>query len=260
MLKAVQAVIEALGTNSIPIHVVAEKTERRETELAIRSLPVTPVFLAQTEQGIGYARNAIVRDAKWRGYKSIAMIDDDQIVKGNLIGLLRTAARHDVTGVGAWKRLYGLYFRGTDLAAHHDETGVWLHSGSLGYQCFALNVKNALTVGNFDNKLRRMDDVELARRSYRVLSIPWFIYTGAEATDLLRLNPGDNMGGIQPEDRAAGILKDHKRAFAAWPGFVSEPPAKYRCFWKKLAQAYVDINSWPLENIRTYEEWDWLDK
>jgi hypothetical protein len=172
--------------------------------------------------------------------------------------MLDIAARPDIVGIGAYEGIHGLFSRGTDMVLNHQEEGIWLHSGSLGYHVWALNVANAVKVGGFDPELRYAEDVELARMAYIGLGVPWYIYTGATTSSMLKHNPGPEFGGVSQSARNHGQIAMHARVYNAHPEYISPTDKKYRCYWRKLAADKLGINGqWPLENIRTYKPFDW---
>jgi hypothetical protein len=265
LLRAVEAARKALGESETPIIIAADNQEIAGIWKALEKSnwtgEVQTLAVKPNNKGIGYARKAIMKDAENAEFETIAMIDDDQIVRGDLPGLLRIAARADVTGVGAYEGIHGLFSRGTEMVKNHKEPGTWLHSGSLGYHTWALNVDNVQNVcGGFDPKLRFAEDVELARESYRCRGVPWMIYTGATTSSMLKHNPGPEFGGVAEKDRTEGFAEMHRIVYPRWPDFVSAPPAKYRCSWKKLAETYLATSAWPLENIRTEIAYDWEEE
>jgi hypothetical protein len=267
LIRAIRAVHEALAAQdaTVPVHVTTARQFQRETGEAItRSRLALPMWRdgrewSEPAKGIGYARDLCVRHANARGYKAIVMIDDDQVIKGDLMGLLAAASRDDVVGIGAWESIHGLFSRGTAMAENYREPGIWLHNGSLGYHCFGLNVGNVQYVGGFDPKLRMAEDVELARYAYKGMNVPWYIYTGISTNGMLRQNPGPEFGGVSMDDRSAeSWARVHQAFFDRWgERYISRPPAKYRCRWRNFITDCLNVDDYILGNIHTTKAFDW---
>lgn len=225
------------------------------------SFEVKPVWLKSQERGLGYARNRAVAHASSQGYKSIGMIDDDQLLKGDIAGWLAAAKRDDITSLGAYKRIYGLFFGASAMVAHKDEPGVWLHKGNAGNMAVALNVANVIEIGNYGQDQRYMEDHELCRNNYAKRGCPWFIYTGVHAGDIGTMKETRaQAGGMTAADRSLEArAKIQQMNHETWPEYVTAPPKRYRCNWRKMIEDCTNIATWPLEDIRTDEPWDWQD-
>ena len=242
-----------------PVYAVTE----RDAGLGLRDITdmgAIPLWLPRKGRGIGYARQAIVEHAAVSGFLSLAMIDDDQLVSGNIEQWLAAARRPDVVGVGAFKSYYGLLYRGTQMVITYRRPNLWLHKGSAGYQAFALNVATTVALGGFDPRLRCFEDTELARKGIYQRGIPWFIYTGVLTADQKSRAAMRELGsssarladGVDP-----AIRLSHEIVHDRWPGYVSPPDRRFRCSWKQMIQNYTTITPWPLENIVTRRPWDW---
>jgi hypothetical protein len=215
---------------------------------------------------IGEIRALILEHAASSGYRTAFMCDDDQTVTGDLAGMLWQATRRDVVGIAAWKSIYGLWYGGTAMAGsmklppEHRIGELWLNRGN-AHQATAFNVVNAISVGNFDKTLRACEDGELARRAVS-LGFPWMMYTGVTASGQASaaVVRATSQGGISDGDQPYydRLIAESQAACAErWPGYVSEPPRKYRCNWRALSRDFLPSVEWPVENRATSKSFDW---
>jgi len=233
------------------------------------------LYLPRNDRGIAFARQQVLLHAKDHNFKSIIMADDDQMLtiqeEGSIKRLFKLAERRDVVGIGTYRSLMGLYLGGTEMneAGQNGMEGLFLHRGSIGYQIFAVNVKNALRSGGFDPRLGAIEDAELCRNGMNVLGLPWYIYTGVKRTNLLSKDGDDAEGGINalPIARYVMYWQSHHIIYKRWPEYISEPlptatvdaKKRYRMAWKKMWNDYIGT-SWPPEDIQTIRVGDWRNK
>jgi hypothetical protein len=247
----------------IPVYIVSERQHQSDIIAALKKIPrapVEPVFLKGRDRGVGYARNAVIQHADMYGYESIAMIDDDQLVSGDVSGWLEAATREDVTGIGAYKSIYGLLCGKTEITRSYREPGVWLTKGSVGHQAIAVNVANVLGLDNYDASLREFEDHEICRAAYEEYGAPWFIYTGVFSKDqITRKNAHLVGGGIHSVGDKFDFYHEqsHRVVHERWPEYVSAPGSRYRCAWKRLVTDFTSLEAWPLEDVRSEAPWDW---
>jgi hypothetical protein len=214
------------------------------------------------ESAVGLVRRRIVNYAAENRIKSFLMADDDQVISGDIAGLIRLAERRDVTGIAAWKSIYGLWYRGTQLSlnAAAGISALHLNRGN-AHQVMALNTANVMRAGNYDEKLRVYEDGELARNAIR-RGLPWMMYTGVAASgqassEMIRARHG---GGVADGDEAYyDALKTASRVEIArrWPEFISLRGASCVCYWKRLNAAYLPRNPYPPEDVTTKKPFDW---
>lgn len=224
---------------------------------------VMTISPSKKKAGVGYARQLMLADAKKRKESVIIMADDDHIPRGDIEGMVEFASRSDVLGVGAWKNIFGSFMRGTVLGqvGARGEDRAFLTTGSMGYNVWALNVKNAVAAGGFDGRLRFAEDAELVRQGIVKLGLPWYIFTGARAQEMMsskRLR-AERIGGVATLEstREKVVNQAHAIIHQTWPDYVSPPGKPYRCAWKRMYTDHVKVDGWPLENIETKQEWDW---
>lgn len=239
-----------------PIHVVFEPQYYRDIARELRGTGVRPLVLPRNDMGIGYSRHHAVSHASRKGYDTIIMLDDDEKIKGRIPDWLRIASRQDVVGVGSYRSIYGLLYKDTLMAqaAKVKQDMTFLHRGSAGYQSFALNVANAMEAGNFNMSLRSYEDHELCRQGMARLGLPWYIYTGVRGDDRV---PRSQQSGHLGEPGSPARAQGHQVVSQLWPEFISAPPKRHMCRWSKLIHMYLDVKSYPLEDISTNRPYDW---
>lgn len=250
----------------LPIILVTEKQHMGPLKRAWTSELnfCTVVALNAKDKGIGYARHAILKNAHACGLKSIAMIDDDQDMRGDIKSWLRLAGRIDVVGIGAWKGYYGLLWSRTAIAENaksRENPGLYGCAGAQGHQAIALNVENALRVGGYDPALRWGEDGDLARKGI-ACGYPWWVYTGAIAGDFAtqRYLRANKVGGLQTPGALDSVVANHYRCNDRFPNYVSCPPARYAVKWKKMWGDKIPnwpMESWPPGNVRSDRPKDW---
>lgn len=223
-------------------------------------------LLSVKDRGIGYARHVIVRKAFSERFDTIAMIDDDQEMFGDISGWLKAANRPDVVGIGAWKGYYGLLWSKTAVAEGVKrlglaDAGLYGCAGAQGHQATVLNVNAALDVGNYDPNLRWGEDGDLARKGISY-GYPWWVYTGVKAGDFAtqRYLRANKIGGLQTPGALDSVIANHYRCHDRFSRYVSCPPARYAVKWKKMWGDYVrgwPMDSWPPGNVRSDRPKDW---
>lgn len=263
LVKCLANLEAEIAREDIPVHLIVVSEARYKAEVkaalsTVRNVGVWPVWLRQEDRGIGYARAAIVRHAARAGYVSAAMVDDDQLVRGNIGTWLELASREDVTGIGAWKSWYGRNFMGTELASGYGKpANPGLYLCKFGFCSVAFNVANVMECGNYRPELRSFEDTDMIMKSVATLRLPWYVYNGTFAGDVTiqKEQRADGTSTFNPQSRAeAGELM---RKF--WPGYTSAPGKKLAILFKRLVADYMPElwERWPMENIRTDEAWDW---
>jgi hypothetical protein len=250
----------------IPIILVTERQRAKALKMSWTEEMISTCALMTMnakDKGIGYARDYILKSAYRWGLWSIAMIDDDQEMKGDILGWLRAARRTDVVGIGAWKSYYGLLWSGTNVANNIKEkapAGLYGCTGAQGHQAVALNTYNAMAVGGYDPALRWGEDGDLARKGIAT-GYPWWVYTGAIAGDFAtqRFLRANKVGGLQTPGALDNVEANHLKCHSRYPQYVSCPPKRYSVKWKKM---WADNLSWPMDNwppgnTRSDRPYDW---
>jgi hypothetical protein len=255
----------------IPIYVTTEEQHSEDLYEALAAeskrggrMGVSVYDIPRNDIGLGATRQEILKHAKRHKLDSIAMIDDDQDMKGDIAGWLEVALREDVVGVGAWKGIYGLLDNKTELAEWvkaKKHPALFACSGGHGHQAFAFNVRNAFQVGGFDEWARWYEDGEMLFKTIKS-GRPWWIYTGAVAGDFAsqKFLREHKMGGMfAPGSCDMGEEAIYKIWQAKWPKYLS--PGKKRLKLKLMYQDYCPefAETWPPQNTRSSEAWDWCD-
>ncbi len=189
--------------------------------------------------GYGATRNYIVRHAAARGYPAAIISDDDMRPKAgtDMSLLLDEAARNGVLGVGAVRSLHDRFTGG----AISRQSGVILCPGGWGFQTFAVNVKNAITIGNFDPLLHAHgDDGEFARQGI-AYGIPWRVHTDVwvEPIGVRYAAGGISSLYASREDRAAAERECMAIIYERWPKYANHPDKRFRMAWQKMLDDYI---------------------
>jgi hypothetical protein len=250
-----------LDYNLDPI-VVMEKQYVDDINRLNREFPTVNILvLPKNDNGIGYARRSIVMHAAREGYRAIIMSSDDIRPSGDMEGMVKFAERRDVLGVGAWMSIYGLYMPNTRLkaAAKRKRKKAYLHSGSVGYQCFALNIVNAKQAGNYDHRMSYGEDSELAREAMAAFGLPWMIWAGSLATPIenstvtLHRSKAKKKGGLYGLGNRSDMAHfSHSISAKRWPDYCKVPPygeLRIRFRWKDFFRDTIEVKTWPPENI-----------
>jgi hypothetical protein len=188
--------------------------------------------------GMGAIRRYIVSRAQRAGHTAIVMSDDDCIpVTDNFSELTNVARKGHVLGIGATQPYHDL-LAGRKLS---QIGGPILCPAGWGQMLFALNVSNAVMLGNYDTKLHTMgEDAEMARMGI-ARGIPWLVHCDVKWTGL---NARFAAGGISTmyatrAERDAAEYECKKIIHSRWPRYVTNTPAKYACQWKKMLDDYI---------------------
>jgi len=201
-------------------------------DVGIRILPKsTPI-------GYGATRNYIIRYAMKQEERAIIISDDDmRPAHGSDFGeLIYEAARPGVLGVGAVRSIHDRFTGG----AVSRLSGPILCPGGWGFQCFAINVKQAFRLGNFDPSLHAHgDDAELAREGI-AHGIPWRVHTDVWVESIGKRYAAGGLSTVySPEERAAAERECMAIIHHRWPDYTNAPDKPVRTAWQKMLDFYI---------------------
>jgi len=210
----------------------ARLRDEHDWEVAVVSLP-------HGSRGISASRAFCVEHAGRQGYEAIIMSDDDYRPQrtSDASGLLRAAEDRYALGVGAVRSLHDR-FNGGRLSAL---SGPILCPGGWGFQCFALNVRNALAVGNFDPELAFWEDAELARNGIDN-GLPWRVHCDVWIDSMQKRDSAGGMSSLfrSREERDEAEQRSLRLIESRWPKYqVRGPSGKSRMLWQKMLDDYL---------------------
>lgn len=200
--------------------------------------------LPQSNRGINFARNYIVKTADRLGLDRIIMADDDLYPKPDS-DVSRLFEWDDINtlGIGIMLPFYGLMF-GNDTIKNSDEPLMSL--GGLGKRLFSVDVKKALSVGNFDARLHSgWGDDEFVRQGIVEAEATWYVHAGVQGTSIAgRHTPGglNDLHHENADERMRAQYECHKLIYKKWGAeFISKPKLHGRliCQWKKMFEAFI---------------------
>lgn len=239
----------------ISVVFVVERVEQWRHERLIKSMDWVDARVISPDQqnrGVGYARAFAVRDASHHHLSSIIMSDDDmRPANGSDMGiLLREADRVNVLGIGATRSLHDRFSGG--VTKNHK--GIILCPGGWGMQLFALNVTNAIAVGNFDERLDCYgEDHELMRNGI-VYGLPWLVHCGVKCEAIgVRYDPGGLNSYIDGDNRSEREIACQRIIYRRWPHYVNAPGKRPSTQWAKLMDQYIP--GWRAESAIHGGEW-----
>jgi hypothetical protein len=227
----------------VPVILVTDKSEAADTKslIAREQWPdrVWVYRLREDNAGIGFARHEALRLAGRKDYVSIIMADDDIMPKHGVSvnPLLRVARRDSVLGIGATRSYHDWLSNGV--------TGIRkdpiLCPSGWGFQLFALNVQNTLSLGNYDPRLDCFgEDAELMRRGISA-GIPWLVHCGVKCETIGNRHAPGGIASLT----ATPVSRSHREAQCQriihdmWPEFTSCPPKPSRMAWGKMYDRYI---------------------
>ena len=200
---------------------------------------VTVINLPRGTFGFGAIRNFIIWHADVKRHRSIIICDDDlrPAAGSDFRLLLAEAARKGVLGVGAVRSIHDRFTGG----AISRLSGPILCPGGWGFQCFAINVRQAIKLGNFDPELHTHgDDAELAREGI-AHGIPWRVHCDVWTEAVaVRYAPG-GIAALYPSREARGEAERENMALihSRWPAYTNHPDKRVRTAWQKMLDDYI---------------------
>ena len=229
----------------MPIHLIVEPGEVRAHWRWLCEHDfcgaVNVVSQKKSNAGIGYARRVAMTYAHEQGYTECIMADDDvHPFKGESVKpLLDFVAKENAMGIAGWMSSYGLWFPNGNETAK--QPGLAVPVTGIGDCITGFNVKRVLAAGNFNPDLDVLhENGEIIRQSYRT-GYCWWVSTDVHIKMLGKRN---DPGGIVAqagslEARLARETRCHAVVHALWPDYVSAPPKRYSCRWRRLITDYV---------------------
>lgn len=240
-LDNLRKIIPRWQAQRIPVVLVVELEEvqmHREFVNAAGFSDIRIIATQQENRGIGHKRRFAVIHAKSQKLRSIIMSDDDMRPANGAImhSLLRQASKPSVLGIGAIRSIHDR-FTGGALSRRSD---VILCPGGWGFQLFALNIDNTMSVGNFNSRLDCYgEDAELMRLGISN-GIPWLVHCGVRSEPLgKRYDPGGMNAYISDGTRLAREQECRRIIHERWPQYTSSPEAKPRMQWQKMLNDYI---------------------
>lgn len=197
--------------------------------------------LPKDVQGIGAIRGWCVEIAHHNKDAAMIMSDDDIYPhhSANLNSMHAYAKRPNILGVGCVTSYHSLLLgHRKDMVYGEDAI---LATAGYGFRLFALNVKNAMKVGNFDPELDVcFEDAELMRCGVRA-GMRWYLDPLVKANPLGKRFEAGGIAALTgtPEERAHRTNLNYEYCYSQWPKYMAEPPRK-RMGWKKMLDDY-----WP---------------
>jgi len=239
----IEKIVPAWLDHDMPIRLVVERREYhmynrlKKARGWGRNVYVLPLPLSG--RGMGYARKFIVNHAKATNLEAIIISDDDHkpTNQSNMWELIDEAEQPGVLGVGGCRPLNDRNTGGF-LSKH---SGVILCPGGWGFTIYALNIKEALICGNFDDRLHTFgEDAELARQGIS-RGIPWRVHCDVWFT---ALNKRYAPGGFSASFSSVEARKKAERACMAiihqrWPDYTNPPDKPLRVAWQRMLDRYI---------------------
>jgi hypothetical protein len=187
--------------------------------------------------GIGNTRNFLISLAASYGLDSIIMADDDMRPKRNMLEMVE-AAKHDrVLGITARYSYHDLAL-GPKIKGRDDLVLL----PSLTFKLIAVNVENALEIGNFDKKLDGLEDNDFALRGLEH-GYPWLIHLGTWST---ATGPRYAPGGLSDYcdkksiDHEFDVPPWYAKMYERWPDFISgHKTQRIRFAWQKAYDNFI---------------------
>jgi hypothetical protein len=187
--------------------------------------------------GIGHTRNFLISLAASYGLESIIMADDDMRPKHNMLEMAEAARHHRVLGITARYSYHDLVL-GPSVKQRDD----LILLPSLTFKLVAINVQNALEIGNFDSHLDGLEDNDFALRGLQA-GYPWMIHCGTYSTATgPRYAPGglSDYCGTKNIDPEFDVPPWYDRVYKKWPDFISgHQTHKIRFAWRKAYDKFI---------------------
>jgi hypothetical protein len=205
---------------------------------------VSIMTLEESNRGINFSRNRIVRMANYMGLDRLIMSDDDIYPRPEFdVNRLYEWQGLNTLGIGIMVPFYGLMF-GNQTIKNEDRP--LMSKGALGKRLFSLNVQRTLAIGNFDTRLHSgWGDDELVRQGMAALQATWYVHAGVHGVSVAGRYTKGGINDFHNEDqesRLQGQRLSHKLIYKNWgPRYISAPNNNGRmiCWWKKFLNDFV---------------------
>jgi hypothetical protein len=224
------------------VFIVVERSQYIEYAKAMKgfcnqggSVDVLP--LPESDRGINYSRNWIVKTADEWGCRKIIQADDDIWPSpATDVNRLFEWEGLNCLGIGIMVPFYGLMFGNQTIK---DEDRPLMSKGALGKRLFSLNVPRVLAAGNFDVNLHSgWGDDELVRAGMACLKATWYVHAGVWGGSVSGRYTKGGINDFHQEDeqsRLKGQEHSHRIIYDRWgPRYVSDPYKKMTFRWQKF--------------------------
>jgi len=225
------------------IFLVVEKWEvGKHKQIAAEYPNVDVLRLPKVNQGVTYSRDWITRIARGLGLQYIIMADDDLFPHPNSdVRRLFEFDGLNTIGIGIMLSFYGLTF-GNDTLRERDDP--LLMPNSMGKRLFSLDIERAFAAGGYDPRLHTFGgDNEIVRDAMHKLQATWYVHAGVHGTSIGKRHEPGGLNHFHEEDgssRLQGEKECHKIIFEKWgPKYISRPPGRMICHWKKMLNDFV---------------------
>lgn len=225
---------------------VVEKWEYgRTVQLAKQFERVDVMRLGKSNQGVTYARKAIVDQAYHMGLDKIIVCDDDLYphVDDDLGELLKPLGALPTIGVGAMMSFYGLVFGNEFIKT---ATEPLLMTGALGKRLFSLDVGAVIDIGNYDERLHTFGgDNDIVRVAIKALKNTWYVHPLVRGVSIESRHAPGGINDFCKEDtyiRQQRTLYCHELMFNRWgPRYINTPRlgGRFVCNWKRMLDDFI---------------------
>lgn len=146
------------------------------------------LLLADSNRGISFARNSIIKHANRNFMDRIIMCDDDYQTSPGVAGLIKDVKDLRLSGMGGYVSIYGHFLR------IKPDSGIHILNGGMGQQVVSLCPQDVLDVGGYNEEVKTHDDTFLRIKLQLAGKGEWAVHSGAHITNKgKRYGPG----GIQ---------------------------------------------------------------
>lgn len=195
---------------------------------------INVVRIPKPNMGMGNSRHVGYLAAKRVGAESFITTDDDLYPREGPERLLRLARRRDVFGIGAYLSLYGFHM------GIEKDTGV--HRTSVGFRCWAMNMRKVIDLGGMPRDFKGYDDHEVARLGIQRFNLPWYVDSDTTIASIGKIGDAGGMSSLPGmsnlfnRKHTAHLLSKKK-----WPDYVNSTEGceergscNYRMAWKRF--------------------------
>jgi hypothetical protein len=235
-----QKVLPKWMAQDAKVYVVVEPSQYEDYCVAVSgfcnqggSVDVLP--LPESDRGINFSRNYIVKIAADWGLTKIIQADDDIWPSPDSdVNRLFEWDGLNCLGIGIMVPFYGLMFGNKTIKA---EDRPLMSKGALGKRLFSLNVPRVLAAGNFDPQLHSgWGDDELVRAGMQRLQATWYVHAGVWGSSVSNRYTEGGINDFHSENaaaRLAGQEHSHRIIYRRWGArYVSDPGKKMMFRWQ----------------------------
>lgn len=244
-LHCLERVLPKWAHQDVEIFLVVEKEQLSDHEELSRDFKQVGgvLRLPKSNRGIAFARAWIVDRAESWGLRRIIMADDD-LYPSPYCNVNRLMEFDDLQtlGIGICLPFYGLVF-GNETIKHRDEP--LMMAGAMGKRLFSLDVKRAISCGNYDSRLHTFgSDNEIVREGIARYGYTWYVHAGVHGTSIGGRHELGGLNGLHNESakrRAEAELYCHDLMYQKWPKYINKPKlgGRLSCKWTKMLDYFV---------------------